>query len=148
MFCLFLLVSFPPNCCNNRNAEINFKVTAVAPTYVFYLVMGITCKFFSIPGLKAFLAAFMSSWQESFFDSRLYIKSLYWYLISLCQYLWSAEILPHGDSHGHRLFQHNPPLKTKQKTTNQQKNTQPTPNFKTNKLHSKWAWMIITVLFM
>lgn len=62
----FCYCSFSPNCCNDRDAEIQFKVTAVAPRHVFYLVIGITCKIFKIPGLKACWASFMSSWQEKF----------------------------------------------------------------------------------
>lgn len=57
---------FPPNCCNNGDAEIHFKVTAVAPRHVFYLVIGITCKILEIPSLKACWASFFSSWEEKF----------------------------------------------------------------------------------
>ena len=47
-YCFFSL-----NCCNNGDAEIYVKVTAVAPRHVLYLVMGISCNIFEIPSLKA-----------------------------------------------------------------------------------------------
>lgn len=93
---------FSPNCCNNRDAEVNLKITAVAPRHVCYLVMGMTCKIFGNSWFRSLFGFFHNILAGKVFGRRLYIEVLCWYLISFCQY-WSANILPKGNTHGHRL---------------------------------------------
>lgn len=94
--CVFCYCFFSPNCCN-RDAEISFKVTAVAPRYVFYLVMGITCKIFEIPGLKAYWASFMSSWKEKFLIVgsilKVYIDNKFNFFVSVSLVSWGPSFL-------------------------------------------------------